>query len=399
MGHRTSILLISVLKPVNDTRIYEKFGLSLGQTNKYDVNIIGFKAKNVKKIENIRFYPIFNFNRLSLARFLAPLNLFRHILKVKPSIIIYNTPEIQNVILLYKLLYGCKIIYDIQENYYRNIKFNKNYPGIFRSLIAEGVRLKEISGRVFIDKVIFAEEGYKKEMPGWNKKAVVIKNTYARVYGTDSSMVNNSKDILKPKGKYKPRSAENFKEKVNSIYKANIKIIYTGTIAENYGIYTAIEFIDDLHNRYPSISLVIAGYAANQKTLAKVLRLIDGKDYIELIGGSYMLPHENIIRLIRNADFGLICYQINPSTENCFPTKIYEYMANKLPVIIQDYKPWSSFCLKHNAAIEVDFEEINYDQLYSILLNSTFYKKNLPEEIYWHHDEKKLLDLIEQIRA
>jgi hypothetical protein len=35
-------VLTSILKPVDDTRMFEKFGVSLGQTNKYDVNIIGF---------------------------------------------------------------------------------------------------------------------------------------------------------------------------------------------------------------------------------------------------------------------------------------------------------------------------------------------------------------------
>ena len=61
MKHRIPISIISILKPVNDTRMFEKFGLSLGQTNKYDVNIIGFKSKKIKKIKDVRFYPIFSF--------------------------------------------------------------------------------------------------------------------------------------------------------------------------------------------------------------------------------------------------------------------------------------------------------------------------------------------------
>lgn len=39
------IAVISVLKPVDDTRNFEKVARSVGNTNKYDINIIGFTQK------------------------------------------------------------------------------------------------------------------------------------------------------------------------------------------------------------------------------------------------------------------------------------------------------------------------------------------------------------------
>jgi len=118
-----------------------------------------------------------------------------------------------------------------------------------------------------------------------------------------------------------------------------------------------------------------------------------------LVGGDYLVPHENIIHHIQMSDFGLVCYDINPSVENCFPTKIYEYMANKVPIIVQNYKPWSSFCLKYDAALEIDFENVEYDILLNTLSTKTFFKKGIPNEIFWQQDEKKLIELIENIRT
>ena len=47
------IAIISVLKPVDDTRNYEKVAASISNTNKYDINIIGFSANKKPANPNI----------------------------------------------------------------------------------------------------------------------------------------------------------------------------------------------------------------------------------------------------------------------------------------------------------------------------------------------------------
>jgi glycosyltransferase involved in cell wall biosynthesis len=410
----------------------EKFGLSLSQTNKYDVNIIGFAAKNIKKIENVKFYPIFRFNRISIGRLLAPFRLFIYLFKVKPSIIIFNTPEILYVIIFYKILTRCIVIYDIQENYFRNIVFNRNYGFVTRILLGYLIRLKELTGIPMIDHAILAEEGYRIEMPYWCPKATVIKNTYREIEaldpqyldsqnfkskiqqldnsGSKRSQLDVSENVIQfpepidkdymhlEEVEIDSQRLENY-DKKNHSTKDKITIIYTGTISENYGIFKVVDFIHTFHKKYQSISLVIIGYSANQNVLKRLKALVEGKEYIKLIGGDHLVPHDDIIRYIRNADFGIIRYEVNPSTENCFPTKIYEYMANKLPILIQNYKPWSSFCVEHDSAIEVNFDQIDYTGLFEAMGKRTFYKDGIPGEIYWQEDEKKLLKLMDDIQS
>jgi len=507
MSERTSIVLTSILKPVNDTRMFEKFGLSLGQTNKYDVNIIGFASKNIKKIDNVYFYPLFNFKRTSPLRLLAPWKILFLLFKVKPSVIIFNTPETLYVILIYKLLTGCKIIYDVQENYFRNIYYNKNYIPLVRALLAYSIRIKEWSGRWLIDKIFFAEDGYKLEMPRSAKNAIVIKNTYkeldlekldSEVFGSlnlnfKESGIERSdhKDVIPNRfdteeldpGELDSQSADNkgfeeqgieskgFEGKIQDnrrldtdeleaagieyieastqklydqrsddqesntkglddedlntkelngkdLYveelafkdihlekeerrnnQQGITFLFSGTISDNYGVFTAIEFIDKLQSLNPLVELLIVGYCANEKVLKKLVSRIKGKSHIKLIGGDHLVPHQEIINYIREADFGLICYEINPSTENCFPTKIYEYMANQLPILIQNYERWSSFCLRYNAGIEVDYKRFNVEKLLESIKDRNFYVNGVPDEVFWKNDEEKLLKLIKDIQS
>ena len=89
---------------------------------------------------------------------------------------------------------------------------------------------------------------------------------------------------------------------------------------------------------------------------------IKAKSHIKLIGGDHTVPHQETINYIREADFGLICNEINPSTKNFFPTKIYEYKANRLSISLQSYGPWSSFFLRYNAGIEVSCKRFNVEK-------------------------------------
>ncbi len=44
---KTKVVIVSLLKPIDDSRMYEKFGLTLEQANEYEINIIGFTSKNI----------------------------------------------------------------------------------------------------------------------------------------------------------------------------------------------------------------------------------------------------------------------------------------------------------------------------------------------------------------
>ena len=86
---KTKVVIVSLLKPIDDSRMYEKFGLTLEQANEYEINIIGFTSKNIPTQNKIEFHPLKPFKRLSLKRLVARLQVWNIYIKVKPKVIKY----------------------------------------------------------------------------------------------------------------------------------------------------------------------------------------------------------------------------------------------------------------------------------------------------------------------
>ena len=170
------IVLASILKPVNDTRMFEKIGVSLVQSGQYEVNIIGYPTESAISDPNVHFHPLPKFKRLSFARFTARLKVLKFIIKVKPELLIVTTHELLEVAILIRIFFGTKIIYDIQENYWRNILYTDAFPKIIRPLIASFVRLKEWATSPFFSRFLLAEKCYAYELGFLKNKFVVIEN-------------------------------------------------------------------------------------------------------------------------------------------------------------------------------------------------------------------------------
>src|SRR5687768_10146092 len=88
-----TIVIASVLKPVNDTRMFEKMGITLSNTKSYKVHIIGFAPPSIPAT-SIKLHPLKPFKRLSFDRLLAPWKVLRKVLSLKPSLLIITTHEL-----------------------------------------------------------------------------------------------------------------------------------------------------------------------------------------------------------------------------------------------------------------------------------------------------------------
>ena len=375
MNAKPRIVFCSLFKPVTDSRMYEKLAYSLSKTGKYEIIIIGHAVSELPDdhFGNIIFMPLFSFGRLSPKRVFAPFILFRKLLKLKPQLIINNSVDFLFIISIYKSIYRSKFIYDVQENYYLNIISNRYIPYLIRSLAAAIVRLTELISALYTDFYLLAEKTYKQELKFINpKKSVVLENKYANLY---PAPVNRD----------------------STVQNGRIILLYSGTIAEHYGIFDTIRFIEGFHEQYGEVLLHIIGFCPHKKTLNRLKNLIYGKEYISLTGGDKLVPHSMIIEAIQSANAGIINYHINPSTVNRFPTRIYEYLGNRLPVLIQDHKPWSDMVLKYKGGVITDFKAPDYETLYNQLINNTFYSDFIPEELQWESNEESLKSIISGI--
>ncbi|MGJ3235933.1 glycosyltransferase [Marivirga sp.] len=373
MDDKIKILIASVLKPADDVRSCYKIGQSLAQTNKYEVNIIGFDSKKKYHSENIFLYPIFNFKRNSIKRLFAPFSIFKKYIELKPKLLIANSPELLWVMYLIKILFGTKIIYDIQENYQFNIEQNQIYKGLSKYILKNYIKLNENLSKYFVDGYFLAEEIYETQLKFIQRKPFIKL--------LNKTILNLNTD-LKPIKFHKEQP---------------LNFIYSGTIGKEYGTLETINFCKKLHEEKANICLNIVGYSSDKEYLMKIIESAKNFEFIRIITDNKPIAHSEIVAEIRKADIALLPYQLNPNIKSRFPTKIYDYLALKTPMIIPQHPKWKAFLDQYNAGIMVDYQKSEVKTTLEQLSSTEFYNNNPKAEIQWKSQEKELVNFIRKI--
>ncbi|GHN01837.1 hypothetical protein WSM22_33260 [Cytophagales bacterium WSM2-2] len=319
-------------------------------------------------MEGIHFLPHGPFTRIGIGRIKIRIELLRKVFSIKPDILIVCTHELLGVALLYRVFTGKKVVYDIQENYRKNIIYTEVFPFPLRHLVGSLVRFREWIVSFAFSKFILAERCYESELPFARARSVVIEN--------------------------KCRVPADFRRKPAS----NItRLIFTGTIAESTGVFQAIELTKKLHKADPKIQLLIMGYCAQSSVFKKLEKEIAMHPFITMFGGEAFLSHEVIMDGIASAHFGFICYPMSPHIENKIPSKLYEYLACQLPILVQDHAPWVKLCLPPAAAVKVNFDEPNVPFiLEQINKEGNFYTRPA-SEARWESEETRFIEAIQSI--
>jgi hypothetical protein len=361
---KSRVVIASVLKPVNDARMAEKIGESLAG-NQFDVHIIGFPAAPLSG-KMLTPHPLPYFSRLSARRILMPWKIARKALALRPDVFIITTHELLGAALFVKLITRCSVIYDVQENYFRNILYTRSFPLWIRPLLAWYVRLKEILTARFIDHFFLAERSYASELSFQGAHHTILENKFK-----------------------KPLRAGSQKRKL-------LHLIFSGTLGESTGVFIAIDLATRLHSANSAVTLTIIGYCSRPAELKKIKEAIRPLAFIRLIGGNKLVPHRQILEHLQSASAGIISYPSNPSTSGSIPTKLFEYLGLQLPILLINHPNWIDYCAPYNAAIVFDPAEIDARDILQTLRSKTFYTV-APRDVFWEAEEPGLIRQVNQL--
>jgi hypothetical protein len=361
-----------VLKPVDDARMFEKIGQTLADTGEYDIHIFGYPSAKDHNYPGIRFHPSLPFRRLEFRRLKIPFTIFPKALAINPDAIIVTTHELLFMAVVLKLFRGTSILYDIQENYFRNLRYLPSFPAFARPLLAAWVRFKEILVAPFVNGFILSDTGYLDELTFVKGKAKVIENK------VKASSIRPP--IQNPSGKA-------------------TRLLFSGTLAESTGIFIALDLAEKLHELDAGVRLTIIGYCALEDTLRRINQAINAKDFIRLTGGDRRVPHDEIMAEVARSDFGIIAYPPNPSTKNTVPTKLYEYLGSQLPIVLITHPAWMERCARYSAAVVFDPTSIKAGALLEQMKNTTFYTTLPGDEVLWESEGRKLIELVDGLRT
>ena len=360
------ILIASVLKPAGDPRSYEKIAKSLA-TAGHDVHVCGPLPAPPKEDSRIQVHLTGSYPKGRWQRFIYPGKIRKVIRQIRPQLLIINTHELLLTALWYKLMIGGKIIYDIRENYFRNLWYQRNHPVVLRHMMALFIRLKEWLASPLIDHFMLAEKCYAAELSFTGKRHTIIEN------------------------KALPRNAPPAPAK-----SGKITFLLSGTIGREYGVFSAIEF----YRHWPAADykLLIAGHCPNAKVRQQVERLAATIPGVTTNLSATPVPKAELDSLITDKTVVLLPYLPNPSIQNKLPTKLYECLAWGIPVLITANPHWQKMLEKYNGGLAIDFEKPPDISHISKSLNLIFTNKNPDyKELKWKSEEKKLIDLVNRL--
>ncbi|MCP4456825.1 MAG: glycosyltransferase family 4 protein [Cytophagales bacterium] len=322
---KTKIVIASVLKPVDDVRNYEKIATSLFADENNEITVLGTQSQQdfINRRINTRAWE--KFQRLSFGRIQIQGEYWRTLKEVKPDLIIFTTFELLFVSVIFRARYGSKLVYDVQEDYLKNLWHQHFYPFGIRHILGVGIRTMELLFSPFISGYLLAEKIYEKDMPAVSNKSIILEN--------------KSLPFLLAKKDTK------------------FKVVFTGTISAYSRALESIELYFKIKNQLPDSSMTVIGYAPNLHYLKLIKNRYSDLPEIEFKLSSDPVPHSDIVKEISTARLAIIGYFPNPVNEGKIPTKLYEYTAAKLPYLVQENTLWSRVGCEFGIAIPVDFKD------------------------------------------
>jgi glycosyltransferase involved in cell wall biosynthesis len=108
-------------------------------------------------------------------------------------------------------------------------------------------------------------------------------------------------------------------------------VMFHGTVVERHGLDTALAALDRLRDRLPRLVLHVYGEGDFVPRFRELVGELGLDDRVRYFGH---VPLETIAAAIPAADVGLIPNKRSPFTEINMPTRIFEYLCYRKPVIV-----------------------------------------------------------------
>ncbi|MEM8901524.1 MAG: glycosyltransferase, partial [Bacteroidota bacterium] len=355
---------VSVLNPVFHSRIYYKWALSQLQSG-HEIGIIAQSQISSTIVpQGIELMPFPTFLRMGLRRLRTHLRIYCGLKKWKADLVVIHTPELLWIVWFMRRTVSFH--YDVHEDYHKNILHGKTYPNWMRATLASMVRKLEKRATKRGLTVSYAEACYENVLSLPRDRYLLLENKFS------------SRGIGKP------------------VIQAPFKkfMLYAGTIAEAWGIWEVLDFWARL-NQNTKVPLVVAGHTHYEGLVKEILRFVEKnrlQDQFRLIGGIQYIPYSHIISLIQQATAVTALYHELPQIKGKMPTKFFEAMAFKKPLLFTPIEEWVAVNQTHTIGIPYHIEESSPSEIWVQL-------QQLEVKVdpgLWSWEEKKLAQFMDQ---
>lgn len=315
------IVHMTSVHPAFDTRIFYKECRSLANGS-YDVTLIAPHC-TTESIDGVRIIGV-TLGRKRVARMIkTTFEVFQQALKEKADLYHIHDPELLVYGQLLRVL-GCRVVFDMHENLPKAILSKRWLNRFFRKPISALVRFVERMLLMGLP-IVFAETSYVKDYK-WVKQHVTVLNMPDV---RDFPLIDAEKYAAKTLG-------------------------YVGAVTVERGSLVTFDALEILYKEGFKIDFECIGPVRGD-TQVEYLKNMNHEVFkrTKLIG--YMRSSEAWKRIAK-CHIGLAVLKATPNYLESYPTKMFEYMAMGLPVVVSDFPLYRNIVERFNCGVCVDPE-------------------------------------------
>jgi glycosyltransferase involved in cell wall biosynthesis/peptidoglycan/xylan/chitin deacetylase (PgdA/CDA1 family) len=114
-----------------------------------------------------------------------------------------------------------------------------------------------------------------------------------------------------------------------------LKLVYHGTLAKRLGIDLAIQAVADLGREIPGLEFYVLGDGDDEEEFKELARSLKVDQLVHFSG---VVPLDELGRMLKGMDLGVVPNRENIATEFMLPVKLMEYAALDIPVVVPRLK-------------------------------------------------------------
>lgn len=311
--------LTSVHSPT-DVRIFYREAQTLRGMG-YEVVIVA-PADASRLTDGIRIEAVPKRRSRYLRIVLTPWDILKRAIRENALIYHFHDPELLLVGLLLKLT-GKRVIYDVHEDYKKSLSARDYLPKTLRSVVASAIDIVEKAVSRAFDLVIAATEDIAGQFA--KRAKVVVVHNYPLMRKENASLSESSKSVGRP-----------------------FDIVYAGGLSPERGIAQMIKAVGMMQG----VRLTLCGKYESE-VLEHSLKQLSGYHMVRYLGH---LEHDDLTKILRSSDVGLVCLLPTPRYITALPTKLFEYMESSLPVVASGFPLWKTIVEGNKCGICVNPE-------------------------------------------
>ncbi|MCA5014446.1 MULTISPECIES: glycosyltransferase family 4 protein [unclassified Enterococcus] len=374
------VMMYSSIHPWKDARIFFKEAQSLSKEYEVDFYAVGTQEDSQKYAAD-RLHLFLHQLAGRSGRFRLWRKLYQNVLKSDAVFYHFHDPEL---LLLAPFIKRNKkqaiLIYDMHENFPKSLKSKKWLPKWLRPIMAKYAKVVERQLLKKVNGVIFAEKSYKSYYPD-----IIAEGKSIDIYNYPLMKDKELPTVL-------------------FAHSNVLKLVYIGRISEIRGIWEMLQAVKVL-SETRAVHLTLAG-GIDEGLKKDIEKYIAQQHMTQLVTLHSYIEYAEIWTVYRESDIGLCLLHPVPNYQESLATKMFEYMASGLPMIISNFPLWQQFVNENQCGLTCDPQDVQeiiekIEQLANSPETRTKYgrhsQQQFREKYNWHVEETKLLSFYREL--